>query len=172
VEASWKRQEVILSDDEGRILFSHVSVRVVGAMVEVGVVRVPVHQQGGAMSMRVWLARGIEWPVLVPVVLVVDVPVFMLDGLVLVLVRLGEMQVQAECQRSSHDLGSARQGPRQASGHGPVARRQPEGRRTHRRRVGQQPQGAADRLQARLGATPRRRAGASISGRGRLPSNI
>ena len=48
------------------------------------------------------------------------------------------------------DLGHARQGPRQASRHGAAARRLAEGRRAHRRPLGRQPQGAADRLQAGL----------------------
>ena len=53
-------------------------------------------------------------------------------------------------QRSPPDLGQARSGPRQAPGHGAAARRIAEGRRAHRRPLGRSPQGAADRLQARL----------------------
>ena len=57
---------------------------------------------------------------------------------------------RARLQRPSPDLGPARQGPRQASRHGAAARRIAEGRRTDRRQMGDQPQGAADRLQAGL----------------------
>ena len=43
---------------------------------------------------------------------------------------------RARLQRSSADLGPARQGPRQASRHGAAAWRIAEGRRTHRRQMG------------------------------------
>ena len=53
-------------------------------------------------------------------------------------------------QRSPADLGQARSGSRQAPRHGAAARRLAQGRRIHRRQMGQPSQGDPDRLQARL----------------------
>ena len=63
-----------------------------------------------------------------------------------------------DCNDHAAIWARARQGARQASRHGAAARRQPARRRAHRRLLGRQPQGGADRLQARLDPARQRRA--------------
>ena len=63
-------------------------------MVEIRVVRMPVHQRGMPVSGRVWLVRRIGRPVLVDVVRIVDVSVFVLEWLVFVLMLVPFCDVQ------------------------------------------------------------------------------
>ena len=62
-------------------------------MVQIGVMRMLVHERHVSVAMRVRLARGVAGFVRVLMMHVVRVPVLMLEGLVrvLVLMRLGEM---------------------------------------------------------------------------------
>ena len=88
-------------------------------VVEVGIMRMAVHQPRMNMRMGVRLAGGIHRPVVMAVMQVVDVPVLMRERrmLVPVLVALGEMEPQAQAhqrrggeQRRRHRLAEQRHG--------------------------------------------------------------
>jgi len=78
-----------------------VPVAVAVAVVQVGVMRMRVHQRQVAVAVRVRLAGGIARPVLVLVVFVVDVAMFVIErGVrVLVLMALGEVEVEPHCHQ-------------------------------------------------------------------------
>ena len=72
-------------------------------MMEVRVVRMPVHQAHVPMAMSVRFARRVAGAMRVLMMLVVTMPVFMLHRFVnvLVLVPLGQMQPEAETHQSA-----------------------------------------------------------------------
>jgi len=59
-----------------------------------------------------------------------------------------EIELTGGLDFNDHQLIRDRLGSRQAPRHGPAAWWLAQGRRTHRRQMGDEPQGAADRLQA------------------------
>jgi hypothetical protein len=79
--------------------------RVGMSVVQIGVMRVLVHERHMPVAMRVRLARGIAGHVFVPVMFVMRMAMFVLEGLVpmLVLMRLGEMQRDADRHQSARD---------------------------------------------------------------------
>ena len=81
------------------------------AVVQVGVVGMPVHQRLMPVPVAVRFPARIVRPVGVPMVLVVNVPVRVLHELVpmLVLVPLGEMQPEADRHEASRDKQAGRQ---------------------------------------------------------------
>lgn len=72
-------------------------------MMQIGVMRMPVHQRGVPVPMAVRLARGVGRRMPMPVVFVVGVPVLMLDRCVrmLVLMTLAQVQPQTDCHQAA-----------------------------------------------------------------------
>ena len=79
--------------------------RVGMSVVQIGVMRVLVHERHMPVAMRVRLARRIAGHVRMPVMFVMRVAMLVLERLVpmLVLMRLGEMQRDADRHQSARD---------------------------------------------------------------------
>jgi len=74
-------------------------------VVQIGVMRMLVHERHVSVAMRVRLARGVAGFVRVLMMHVVRVPMLVLEGFVhmFVLMRLGEMQINAACHQQTGD---------------------------------------------------------------------
>ena len=83
------------------------SVRVAVAMMQVRIVRMLVHDRRVPMPVRVRFARRVPGRMVMPMVLVMGMPVFMLRGRVgvLVLMPLGQMQEEPD----RHERGGERE---------------------------------------------------------------
>jgi hypothetical protein len=71
-------------------------------VMQIRIVRMAVPQAGVAMSVRMWLAGRIVWPMHVLMVLIVHVPMFVLNLLVQMIVFVPFHQVEIEADPHQH----------------------------------------------------------------------